>query len=219
METFIQQFAKEAFDWVKSVHVLMSVLRMWAEGFGRVIGLGPDDTSEAYDAFLVVVDKQLKALCLDLEVLVRDLLLPQLRQLLDTIKRPALLLETLHALEPHHYTLLQHNPAKGRPPAPLNDASIAYVALRAQLCSELPLYLLLLHRGVTLCVGQLVKWQARLWLDIRSRWNDLWDAISFEGETNAVSEETERIWRARWEEAATDLQALDITHLENRLPA
>jgi hypothetical protein len=217
-DEFIQKFAKEAVDWVKSVQVLMSVLRLWAEGFGRVIGLGPDVTSEAYDAFLVVVDKQLKALCLDLEVLVRDQLLPQLRQLLDTIKRPALLLETLHALEPHHYTLLQHNPAKGRPPAPLNEASIAYVALRAQLCTELPLYLSLLHRGVTLCVGQLAKWQARLWRDIRTRWSDLWDALRVEGEMNAGSEETERVWRARWDEAATDLQALNIIHLEKSTP-
>ena len=145
-DEFIQKFAKETVEWVKSVQTLMSVLRVWAEGFGRVIGLGPDVTSEAFDAFLVVVDKQLSALCIDLEVLVHDQLLPQLRILHDTIRRPALLLETLHALEPHHHALLQHNPAKGRPPPALNEASIAYVALRAQLCDELSVYLNLLHR-------------------------------------------------------------------------
>src|SRR5260370_7835752 len=116
---FIQKFAKETVEWVKSVQVLMSALRGWAEGFGRVIGLGPDVTSEAFDAFLVVVDKQLTALCVDLKRLVDEQLLPQLRILHDTIKRPGLLLETLHSLEPHHLSLLHPNPATARPPPPL----------------------------------------------------------------------------------------------------
>lgn len=212
---FIQRFAKETVDWVKSVQALVSALRVWAEGFGRVIGLGPDVTSEAYDAFLVVVDKQLSALCVDLRVLVDEQLLPQLRILLDSIKRPALLLETLHALEPHHYAQLQQNTAKGRP---LNEASIAYTALRAQLGTELPAFLSLLRAGVTLCVGQLARWQARLWRDVRTRWSDLWDALRVEGEMNAGSEETERVWRARWEEAARDLSLLDVLHSEKLSP-
>lgn len=211
---FIQKFAKETVDWVKSIHVLMSALRMWAEGFGRVIGLGPDVTSEAFDAFLVVVDKQLTALGIDLKVLVEEQLLPQLRVLLDTIRRPGLLLETLHALEPHHYAVLQHNPAKGRPPPALNEASVAFVALRAQLVTELPAYLSRLHAGVTLCVGQVIRWQAGLWRDVRMRWSDLWDALRVEGEMNAGNEETERVWRARWEEATRDLYNLNIIHPE-----
>jgi dynamin-binding protein len=215
---FIQKFAKETVDWVKFVHVLMSTLRMWAEGFGRVIGLGPDVTSEAFDAFLVVVDKQLTALCIDLKALVEEQLLPQLRVLLDTIKRPGLLLETLHALEPHHYVLLQHNPAKGRPPPALNEASVAFVALRAQLITELPAYLSLLDAGVTLCVSQVIKWQARLWRDVRTRWSDLWDALRVEGEMNAGNEETERVWRARWEEATRDLYNLNIIHPDKLTP-
>jgi hypothetical protein len=209
-DAFIQQFAKYTLEWVKSVQVLMSALRGWAEGFGRVIGLGPDVTSEAFDAFLVVVDKQLSSICTELEAVVRDQLLPQLRTLLDTIKRPTLLLDTLHALEPHHFASLQHTSAKGRPPPALNEASMAYVALRAQLCAELPAYLKLLDTGVTLCVGQLAKWQAGLWRDVRARWSDLWDALRVEGEMNAGSEETERVWRSRWEEAARDLRALNI---------
>jgi hypothetical protein len=217
-DEFIQRFAKETLEWVKSVQILVSALRLWAEGFGRVIGLGPDVTSEAFDAFLVVVDKQLATLCIDLEALVHEQLLPQLRVLLDTVKRPALLIETLHALEPHHYASLQHNPAKGRPPPALHEASIAYVALRAQLSMELPAYLSLLHGGVTLCVGRLAKWQARLWRDVRTRWSDLWDALRVEGEMNAGSEETERVWRARWEEAARDLSTLNIIHLESLTP-
>jgi hypothetical protein len=215
---FIQKFAKETLDWVKSVHVLMSALHMWAEGFGRVIGLGPDVTSEAFDAFLVVVDKQLTALCIDLKALVDEQLLPQLRALLDTIKRPGLLLETLHTLEPHHYALLQHNPAKGRPPPALSEASVAFVALRAQLVTELPAYLSLLHGGVTLCVGQVIKWQARLLRDVRTRWSDLWDALRVEGEMNAGNEETERVWRARWEEATRDLYNLNIIHPDKLTP-
>ncbi|KAH9956450.1 hypothetical protein BC827DRAFT_1139525 [Russula dissimulans] len=217
-DEFIQRLAKETVEWVKSVQTLTAALRIWAEGFGRVIGLGPDVTSEAFDAFMVVVEKQLATLCVDLEALVQEQLLPQLRLLLDTIKRPALLIETLHALEPHHHALLQHNPVKGRPPTSLSEASIAYVALRAQLGMELPVYLSLLHGGVTLCVARLTKWQARLWRDVRTRWSDLWDALRVEGEMNAGSEETERVWRARWDEAARDLQGLNIIHPDRLIP-
>ena len=219
IDKFIQKFAKETVDWVKSVPTLMSALRVWAEGFGRVIGIGPDVTSEAFNAFLVVVDKQLSALCIDLKILVQDKLIPQLYILHDTIRRPTLLLETLRALEPHHYTLLQHNRAKGRPPPALNEASIAYIALRAQLCNELPGYVSLLHRGVKLCVGQLAKWQARLWRDIRMCWSAFWDVMHVEGEINAGSEETERVWRVRWEKAAMDLQTLNIIHVEMLTPS
>ena len=214
-DVFIQQFAKETVEWVQSIQALMSASRIWAEGFGRVIGLGPDVTSEAFDAFLLVVDKQLTSLCVDLEALVREQLLLQLRTLLDTIKRPMLLLETLHALEPHHFASLQYNTAKGRPPSALHEASVAYLALRAQLRAELPAYLSLLRTGVTLCVGRLAKWQARLWRDVRTRWSELWDALRVEGEMNAGHEETERVWRARWEEAARDPQTLHITNPEN----
>ncbi|KAH9067525.1 hypothetical protein EDB87DRAFT_2399 [Lactarius vividus] len=217
-DAFIQQFAKESVEWVKSVQALMSALRIWAEGFGRVIGLGPDVTSEAFDAFLVVVDKQLSSICTELDTVMHEQLLPQLRMLLDTIKRPTLLLDTLHALEPHHFASLQHNSAKGRPPFALNEASTAYVALRAQLCAELPAYLKLLNSGVTLCVGQLAKWQARLWRDVRARWSELWDALRVEGEMNAGREETERVWRARWDEAARDLRTLSIISPEKITP-
>jgi dynamin-binding protein len=217
-DEFIQKFAKETLDWVQSVQALMSALRIWAEGFGRVIGLGPNVTSEAFDAFLVVVDKQLTSLCVDLDALVREQLLPQLRTLLDTVKRPTILLETLHALEPHHLALLQHNGTKGRPPSSLQEASVAYLALRAQLRAELPAYLKLLQAGVTFCVGQLARWQTRLWRDVRSRWSELWDALRVEGEMNAGSEETERVWRARWEEAARDLLTLNIINPEKLSP-
>ena len=218
IDAFIQQFARETLEWVKSVQALMTALRVWAEGFGRVIGLGPDVNSEAFDAFLLVVDKQLALICTELEAVVREQLLPQLSTLLETIKRPTLLLDTLHALEPHHFASLQQITAKGRPPPALNDASTAYVALRAQLHAELPAYLKLLNAGVTLCVGQVSKWQARLWRDVRARWGELWDALRVEGEMNAGSEETERVWQARWEEAARDLRTLSIISPEKITP-
>ena len=219
IDAFIRQFIEETVEWVKSVPALMSALCLWAEGFGRVIGLGPDVSSEAFDAFFFVVDKQLSAICTELEAIVREQLVPQLSALLETIKRPKLLLETLHALEPHHFASLQHvSSAKGRPPSALNEASTAYVALRAQLCAELPSYLKLLNTGVTLCVRQVARWQAHLWRDVRAWWRDLWDALRVEGEMNAGREETERVWQARWEEATCDLRALSIINPEEITP-
>jgi hypothetical protein len=218
IDTFIQQFTKETVEWVKSVQALMSALRVWAEGFGQIIGLGPDVTSEAFDAFLNVVDKQLAAICTELEAVVREQLLPQLGTLLETIKRPTLLLDTLHALEPHHFASLQQISAKGRAPSALNEISAVYVVLRAQLCTELPAYLELLNSGVILCVRQVAKWQARLWHDVRARWSELWDALRVEGEMNAGREETERVWQARWEEGASELRALSIINPEEITP-
>ncbi|KAF8262290.1 hypothetical protein EI94DRAFT_1743910 [Lactarius quietus] len=215
IDAFIQQFARETLEWVKSVQALMVSLRGWAEGFGRVIGLGPDVTSLAFDAFLAAVNGQLSSLCTELEAVVREQLLPQLRTLLETIKRPTLLLDTLLALEPHYFTSLQHISSKGRPPLALRAASTAYAALRIQLCAELPAYLKLLNDGVTLCVGQVIQLQARVWRDVRSRWSYLWDALRVEGEMNAGREETERVWRARREETARDLLKLRIISPEN----
>ena len=218
IDAFIRQFIEETVEWVKSVPALMSALCLWAEGFGRVIGLGPDVSSTAFDAFFNVVDRQLSEICTELEAVVQEQLLPQLRALLETIKRPTLLLETLHALQPYHLASLQQIPAKGRPPSALNEASTAYVALRAQLCAELPSYLKLLNTGVTLCVRQVARWQAHLWRDVRARWSDLWDALRVEGEMNAGREETERVWQARWEEATCDLRALSIINSEENTP-
>ena len=211
IDAFIQQFIEEIVEWVKSVQALIYALHVWAEGFKRVIGLGPDVSSEAFDAFLVVVDKQLSAIFTELEVVVGEQLLPQLSNLLETLKRPTLLLDTLHALEPHHFASLQQISAKGRSPSALNEASTAYVALRAQLCAELPTYLKLLNNGVSLCVSQVAKWQVRLWRDVRARWSELWDALRVEGEMKTGREETERVWRARYKKAARDLRALSIT--------
>ena len=208
--TFIQQFAKETVEWVKLVQAFMSALRIWAENFGRVIDLDPDATSQDFDAFLVVVDKQLSSICAELEAGVCEQLLPQLSMLLETIKRPTLLLDTFHALEPHHFASLQNISAKGRSLPALNEASVAYIVLRAQLCAEPPAYVKLLNTGVVLCVGQLTRWQARLWRDVRARWSDLWDALRVGGDMNAGSEETERVWRTRWDEASRDLRALSI---------
>ncbi|KAN0137759.1 hypothetical protein V8E53_004243 [Lactarius tabidus] len=55
-DSFIHQMVKETVKWVRYVQALMSALRVWAEGFGRVI----DVTSEAFDAFSIVVDNPKK---------------------------------------------------------------------------------------------------------------------------------------------------------------
>ena len=173
IDAFVQQFTKETVEWVKSVQALMSALHVWAECFGRIIGLCPDVSAKSFDAFFVIVDKQLLSLCMELEDVIREQLLPKFSTLLDTIKRPRLLLDSLHALRPHHLASLQHVSAKGRPSLPaLSEASTTYVALRAQLCAELPAYLKLLNNGVTLCVGQVANWQAGLWRDVRARWSE-----------------------------------------------
>ncbi|KAI0302459.1 hypothetical protein B0F90DRAFT_1816648 [Multifurca ochricompacta] len=157
---FGQQLEEETVEWVKSVKGFMSALRAWTESFGRVIGLGPDLMSEAFDAFLAMIDKRLASLCTELEAVIYEQFLFQLHAL-ETIKRPAFLLDTPHALEPPHYALLQHNAiAEGRPPSSLHEASTVYVALRAQLCAS------------------------NLTGTLLARWSELWDALRVEGDVN-----------------------------------
>ncbi|TFY79777.1 hypothetical protein EWM64_g4238 [Hericium alpestre] len=56
-EAFVHAFAKEAVDWAKSVSRLTEGLKDWATAFGDVIGLDVDGGSEAFDAFVNVVDR------------------------------------------------------------------------------------------------------------------------------------------------------------------
>ncbi|KAI0041090.1 hypothetical protein FA95DRAFT_1501923 [Auriscalpium vulgare] len=213
-EGFAKALAKESTVWGKSVQTLVEGLREWALGFGRVLGLSPEATSEAFDAFILVVDPSLMDLCGDLQALIRDQLLPQLSLLVNTATAPICLLDAMHMLEPHHYGLLHHNIAKGRPMAVVLEASRSYLALRAQLHEDLPRYIALLRRGITLCVQQLAKWQAQFYRDVRERWGELWDALRVEGEMNAGAEETARVWRQRWSEVEKDLLTLNILHPE-----
>ncbi|KAI0061868.1 hypothetical protein BV25DRAFT_1826155 [Artomyces pyxidatus] len=211
---FVTNFAKDTLDWAKAIQVLTIGLRDWALSFGRVIGLSPESNSEAFDAFKLVVDPQLMELCADLQGLIQEQLLPQLRSLVDSSNTPICLLDAMHALEPHHHALLNHNISKGRPSPALLDASRSYVALRSQLHEELPRYISLLRRGISFSIQQVSKWQAQFWKDVRERWSELWDALRVEGEMNAGSEETERVWKHRWAEVERDMLALNIVHPE-----
>ncbi|KAA1476965.1 hypothetical protein DENSPDRAFT_785820 [Dentipellis sp. KUC8613] len=209
-ETFMQTFAKEAVDWSKTVTQLTAILRDWAVGFAEVIGLSSEANSEAFDAFLHVVDPRLLALCTDLEAVIKDVLLPQLTLLVNSLAEPLTLLEAMHSFEPYHHTLLNHNVSKGRPAPALLEASTSYIALRGQLHTELPAYLALLRRGTALATQQVAAWQARFWQDVRALWGELWDALRVEGEMNAGSGETERVWRLRWAEVERDMAAIAI---------
>ncbi|TFY80997.1 hypothetical protein EWM64_g3016 [Hericium alpestre] len=56
-EAFVHAFAKEAVDWAKSIARLTEGLKDWATAFGDVISLDVDGGSEAFDAFVNVVDR------------------------------------------------------------------------------------------------------------------------------------------------------------------
>ena len=68
---YMREFASKAVEWSKTITTLMGCLRNWALSFGRVIGLNEDSQSEAFDAFLVVVEEQLLVLCQHLEEVIK----------------------------------------------------------------------------------------------------------------------------------------------------
>ena len=211
-DEFINQLAKDAVDWALTVKQTIRTLRQWSLSFALVIGLTPDQKSEAFDAFLVVVERQLTPLGGDLESIIRDKLLVELSRLVDSMSAPLRLVEAMNTLEPLHYGLLNINFAKNRPPPQLLAASQQYLALRGQLYSELPLYLKLLDKGIATAILQLASWQTSYWADVRDRWGGLWDALRVDGEMNAGAEETQRVWWSRWEEVAIVLHGLAIVN-------
>lgn len=211
-DAFINAFAKEVVEWAINVGHTVTALRQWALAFAQVIGLSPDQKSEAFEAFLTVVEQQLAPLGGDLESIIRDKLLVELARLVDSMSSPLRLLEAMNTLEPLHYGLLNINFAKSRPPPALLEASQSYLALRGQLYSELPQYLKLLDKGIATAILQLASWQTSYWADVRDRWGGLWDALRVDGEMNAGAEETERVWWGRWAEVANVIHGLNIVN-------
>jgi hypothetical protein len=59
VELFVQQFAKDIMDCTKTMSGVMQTLRVWAISFGKVIGLSPEQESEAFDMFMAIVKQQL----------------------------------------------------------------------------------------------------------------------------------------------------------------
>ncbi|KAG6901685.1 hypothetical protein C0995_009175 [Termitomyces sp. Mi166 len=212
IDAFAQSFAKSVVDWAKMMNNMVLALRTWAIGFGKVIGLSPEAKSEAFEAFMAVVEEQLVPLTHRLEADVNDRLLREIAHLLTTMNQPIKLLASMEEQEPFHYHLLTMNvSAKNRPPPQLLAASTNYLALRGQLAAELPIYLSLLHHGLAHFVLRLAQIQASFWGDVRDRWAELWDMLRVEGEMNAGHEETVAVWQARWVDVNEVTASLNIT--------
>jgi hypothetical protein len=210
-EQFAQQFAKDIVEWAKSMSGVVRMLRVWAISFGKVIGLSSEQGSEAFDAFVAVVEQQLMPLCCKLEEDIAGRLMKELAHLLATMDQPRKLLASMNEQEPLHYHLLNMNvSAKNRPAPALLAASTNYLALRGQLAAELPSYLVLLHRGLGVFVRKLAGVQAEFWRDVRDRWADLWEMLRVEGEMNAGHQETLSVWQARWGDVDEVMGALNI---------
>ncbi|KAI0645075.1 hypothetical protein C8Q79DRAFT_1001627 [Trametes meyenii] len=210
-EEFLQRFAKDTTDWAESVRNLTVSLDGWAKSFGRVIWMGPDVRSEAFDAFLGLISEQLLPVCDNSKECLEQKVIPELTQFLHITDPPLRLLEAMNTLEPLHFGLLNLNISKSRPPPQLLEASQSYVALRAQLFAELPDYLRLLERGIGLCVIRFAQVQHTFYSSMRARWADLWDALKVDEEANAGAMETMRVWWERYRDVEVTVMGLNIS--------
>ncbi|KAG0694440.1 hypothetical protein DFH29DRAFT_321356 [Suillus ampliporus] len=255
--TTLSHLARDVLAYARTLHTLFGALVKWGWAFAGVIGVNvspelslnnpssnptstphastPDVTgtgqSEAFDAFL--------ALCTGLVELTQELehelhthILPSLQSLKGTSIAPLKLLSALHTLRPLHLHLL-HLPItrKHRPPEALLQASQSYIALRAQLALELPVYVRLLERGIDGVVLDLARGMEAFWGVVRERWGELWDALRVEGEGLGRDEdagvsrdgmghmdrpgsggETVRVWRERWGDVLGVLGALIVVN-------
>lgn len=209
-DAFIRAFAKDTSRWAKTLTTMVEGLRKWTVSFGQVIGVSADQHSEAFDAFLVVIQHRLLPICERLDKVIHDQLFVQLGRLTDSTSAPERLLEAMRTLEPLHYGLLNFNVSKSRPPPQLLEASKSYVALRAQLFAELPQYLQFLHRGIVACVMQFTAWQSEFWHAVREKWSELWDALKVEGEMQGEATETLKVWWSRFAQVEASVAGLNI---------
>lgn len=209
-EEFLHRFSKDATKWVESVRTLTVALDEWAKSFGRVIWMASDVRSEAFDAFLEVITDELLPICDAAKEYLDDKVEPGLTQLLETMHAPLRLLEAMRTLEPLHYGLLNLNIAKSRPPPQLLEASQSYVALRAQLFAELPVYLKLLDRGIAMTILRFASVQESFYYRMRAKWADLWDALKVDEEANQGAAETLRVWWGRFADVEVAIQGLNI---------
>ena len=210
-EVFIRKLAKEAVDLARKAKHLMISLYMWADAFGEVIGISPDLTSEAFDAFEMVLKARIIPICEDLERIFREKLLPHLSLLVGSMINPSRLFEAMHTLEPLHYGFLNLDSSKSRSRASLLEASQSYIALRGQLFAELPQYLALLQKGITAAIIHLAGRQTTFYKEIHTHWNELWDALSVEEDSSlSDARETVQIWWERFSIMDECLKELEI---------
>ncbi|KAL5512483.1 hypothetical protein ACEPAG_3136 [Sanghuangporus baumii] len=213
-ETFVRELAKDIVSWAQAVRASQMHLRAWAVDFGKTIGISEEKPSEAFNAFMDLIDMRLLPLCQVLDEMVGKELLPELGSLLDSSKSPLRLLSTMHSLEPLHIALLNLNYAKHRPTQTMLEASQKYMALRGQLASDLPRYLELFDKGVVMCIRRFARRQTDFWSTVRDEWSTLWDCLRMEGETNAGCEETFTLWWARYSEVEEAISKLNILKRE-----
>lgn len=210
-DVFVRQFAKDALRWVRSTTVFFEALKHWAHAFGATIGVDQEAKSEAFDAFVELIQHGLIQTCKDAEMSIQHELLEQIQRLRDSTNAPERLLEAMRTLEPLHYGLLNFNVSKSRPPPQLLEASKSYVALRAQLNAELPTYLELLDKGIRACLEVFRRMQAQFWIQIKGQWSELWDALRMDEEERGSAEQTMVIWHQRYDEVHFQLEGLNIT--------
>ncbi|CCM01015.1 uncharacterized protein FIBRA_03063 [Fibroporia radiculosa] len=217
-EALARALAKEAINWSQAMQDFLQSLKAWSMSFGQVIGVTTSGDSEAFDAYMQVVRDDLPEFCRELEASIKNKLLTELTKLVDSTLAPLRLLEAMQTLEPLHLGLLNLNIAKSRPPPQLLEASQSYVALRGQLAAELPQYIALMKKGITLCVLRFSTFQADFFGRVRDRWLVLWNALKVGDEMNAGAPETVRVWWSRFEETDARLLGMNIIRRRSESP-
>ncbi|RPD57836.1 hypothetical protein L227DRAFT_577532 [Lentinus tigrinus ALCF2SS1-6] len=217
-EDFLRKFAKDSVKWADAVRGLMLALEEWAQSFGRVIWMGSEDIpSEAFEAFLELINEQLLPVCDETKDSITDRLIPLISSLVDSTTAPLRLLEAMDTLEPLHYGLM-HITIKTRQSEQLLEASRSYCALRGQLFLELPTYLKLLDHGISACMRRFAGIQQSFYSNVRDRWSELWDALKVDEEANAGAPETLRVWWSRFAEVEAQIQGLNIVRPMEKKP-
>jgi hypothetical protein len=58
IDAFVQHFARDVLDWSRAMSNVVVALHVWTTSFGKVIGLSANQGSEAFDAFMGIMEDQ-----------------------------------------------------------------------------------------------------------------------------------------------------------------
>ena len=214
LHDFSLLWAQSVVEWGKMMSDAMHSLQSWALSLAKVFGLSAELRSEAFDAFVEVVQKGLLPLVSDLEMTIHERLLKELAHLLKTLAQPLKLLTSIKEQELDHCHFLSTEDQ----PQPSLATSTNYLALRSRLAAELPTYIALMQRGLAGLVRRFANMQVRFWRDVKNHWTTFWDMVRVGDELSLGSAETISTWCERWVDVDGVVAKLGLTNPEQHIP-
>ena len=211
-QKFMAKFTKGIVEWMNVMRDFVGALDEWAKSFDRMIRLDPDALQ-----ILQALFDEWPTFCDEVEEHIQEDVLLIIASLTSMTVAPIHLFDEMQTLAPLHYDLLSFS-SKSRSPSQVLEASNAYVALRGQLLTDLPILLTLLDKGMSICILRFAHIQACFYGGTRDLWIELWNRMEEDREGGVGAEETILVWQNRFRIVEDLITNLKITQKMPKYP-